>query len=137
MIAAADPARFPLNLHLGRSRLLNLVRIPVVTDTTGREVFLSRKQFWGLAVAFTAPGVVAIATIVSYAWGQSDRVLKLETIGGYLVQTVEQQQQQISRMAANDSTLQRIDQRLIDIERRMGQIENRETQRDARRPATP
>jgi hypothetical protein len=123
----------PSYLVLGETGLLHKVRIPVVTDTHGNEVVLRRKQFWALMAACIAPAIAFAITFTTYTWNKSDRLLKLETIGGYLVKAVESQQEQINRLGKNESALERIDQRLIDIERRMGQMETRESVREDRR----
>lgn len=112
-----------VQLKVSDSWPLKLVRIPVVTDAAGNYVELATGQFRKIMIACVAPACIVASAAVTYAWQQDNRMTKIETIGEMLVETVREQQKAIEGLRTNSASLERIDQRLIDQERRMATIE--------------
>lgn len=106
-----------------RDPLFSRVRMHVVTNADGNEVFLSRGQFWKLIVACIAPAIMFAGSAGAFAWRQSDRTLVLESVMKYANDQLAQHDQRIDALASSSKALERIDQRLIDIERRLGRME--------------
>lgn len=123
MVALARPFPHDARLKISDVWPLTLVRIPVVTDAAGNYVELATGQFRKIIIACIVPAVMVASAAVTYAWREDTRMTKIETIGEMLVDTVREQQKAIEGLRSNSASLERIDQRLIDQERRMATIE--------------
>lgn len=87
----------------------------------GDEVYLSRKQFWSIVFACITPATA----VGGLLWKLNDRVTALEVTRPGIVQDIEDANDNIKSLTANASTLNRIEQHLVDIDRRLERLEEK------------
>lgn len=107
-----------------------LMEFQVVTDTTGdtsgvQSMRLETGQFYKLLAACIGPALMFGITCGTWAWGMSSRLLVAEKTLSALMEQVKDNQVAITALTSNNLLLTRIDQRNIDFDRRVTELEHR------------
>lgn len=100
---------------------LNLGTRGIAVTRDGNEVWLSRKQFWSIVTACITPACV----VSGFLWQLNNRVTTLEVMRQPMADDINTAEVHIQELRASASALGRIEQRVIDIDRRLERMEDR------------